>query len=210
MISGRIDLKSSGSEPMRILRAAGYRVMPWKNGGGTTTEIAVSPDGAGLDDFDWRISMARVETSGPFSSFAGIDRTLSVLEGEGIVLDIAGQPPARLTTASVPLTFAGDVPTSAALIGGPITDLNVMTRRGRMTHGVERRPLSGEIRIMPRAETTLVLAVNAGFTLLTDDRPSLGPLDTLILDRGSPELRLQPQGQGLLFVIALDRLAANH
>ena len=68
---------------MLILRAAGYRVMPWKNGGGTTTEVAVSPDHAGLEDFDWRISMARVETSGPFSSFAGIDCTLSVLEGEG-------------------------------------------------------------------------------------------------------------------------------
>ena len=195
---------------MRILRAAGYRVMPWKNGGGTTTEIAVSPDGAGLDDFDWRISMARVETGGPFSSFAGIDRTLSVLEGDGVVLDIAGQPPARLTADSAPLAFPGDVPTSAALIGGPITDLNVMTRRGRMAHGVERRPLSGEIRIAPRAETTLVLAVNGGFTLLTGDAPSLGPLDTLILDRGGPELRLQPKGRGLLFVIELHRLAVNH
>jgi hypothetical protein len=195
---------------MRILRAADYKVMPWKNGGGTTTEIAVSPDGAGLDDFDWRISMAKVETSGPFSSFAGIDRTLSVLEGEGIVLDIAGQPPAPLTTASAPLAFSGDVPTGAALIGGPITDLNVMTRRGRMAHKVERRALSGEIRISPRADTTLVLAVDAGFTLFTDDASSLGPLDTLILDRDSPELRLQPKGQGLLFVIELHRLAANH
>ncbi|RWM16854.1 MAG: HutD family protein [Mesorhizobium sp.] len=195
---------------MRILRAADYRVMPWKNGGGTTTEIAVSPDGAGLDDFDWRVSMARVETSGPFSSFTGIDRTLSVLEGEGVVLDIAGRPPERLTADSAPLAFAGDVPTSAALIGGPITDLNVMTRRGRMAHVVERRPLSGESRISPRADTTLVLASNAGFTLLTDDGPSLGPLDTLILDRDSPELRLRPQRRGLLFVIALDRLAANH
>jgi hypothetical protein len=195
---------------MRILRAADYKVMPWKNGGGTTTEIAVSPDGAGLDDFDWRISMAKVETSGPFSSFAGIDRTLSVLEGEGIVLDIAGQPPAPLTTASAPLAFSGDVPTGAALIGGPITDLNVMTRRGRMAHKVERRALSGEIRISPRADTTLVLAVDAGFTLFTDDASSLGSLDTLILDRDSPELRLQPKGQGLLFVIELHRLAANH
>jgi environmental stress-induced protein Ves len=195
---------------MRILRAADYRVMPWKNGGGTTIEIAVSPDGAGLDDFDWRVSMARVETNGPFSSFTGIDRTLSVLEGQGIVLDIAGQAPARLTPASAPLAFAGDVPTSAALIGGPITDLNVMTRRGRMAHAVERRPLSGEIRIMPRADTTLVLAVNAGFTLLTQDRPGLGPLDTLMLEGDGPELRLQPQGQGSLFVIALDRLAANN
>jgi hypothetical protein len=79
-----------------------------------------------------------------------------------------------------------------------------------MAHGVERWPLSGEIRIMSRADTTLVLAVNAGFRLLTDDAPSLGPLDALILDRHSPELRLQPEGQGLLFVIALDRLSANH
>ncbi|TPI13945.1 HutD family protein [Mesorhizobium sp. B4-1-3] len=195
---------------MRILRAAGYRVMPWKNGGGTTTEIAISPDGAGLDDFDWRVSMARVETSGPFSSFAGIDRTLSVLEGEGIVLDIAGRPPEPLTADSAPLAFPGDVPTGAALIGGPITDLNVMTRRGRMAHEVERRPFSGESRIAPRADTTLVLAVGTGATLLTDDRSSLGPLDTLILDRGSAELRLQPKGEGLLFVIGLHRFAANH
>ncbi|TPI43860.1 HutD family protein [Mesorhizobium sp. B3-1-6] len=195
---------------MRILRAADYRVMPWKNRGGTTTEIAVSPADAGLEDFDWRISMARVETSGPFSSFAGIDRTLSVLEGEGVILDIAGQPPARLTTASVPLAFPGDVPTGAALIGGPITDLNVMTRRGRMAHKVECRPLASEIRITPRADTTLVLAVGGSFTLFTGDAPSLGPLDTLILDRDSPELRLQPKGQGRLFVIELHRLAANH
>ncbi|WP_217570149.1 HutD family protein [Mesorhizobium sp. GbtcB19] len=194
---------------MRILRAAGYRVMPWKNGGGTTTEIAVSPDGAGLDDFDWRISMACVESSGPFSSFAGIDRTLSVLEGDGVVLDIAGQPPARLTKASSPLAFPGDVPTGATLIGGPITDLNVMTRRGRMAHEVGRRPLSGEIRIAPRADTTLILAVDAGVTLFTHDASELGPLDTLVLDRDGPELRLQPKGPGQLFVIELHRLAAN-
>jgi len=78
-----------------------------------------------------------------------------------------------------------------------------------MTHKVERRPLSGEISIAPRADTTLVLAVDAGFTLFTDDAPSLGPLDTLILDQDSPELLLQPKEQGLLFVIELQRLAAN-
>src|SRR5882757_2914352 len=127
---------------MRILRAADYRVMPWKNGGGTTTEITISPDGAGLDDFDWRISMARVEGGGPFSSFAGVDRTLAVLEGEGIVLDIAGWPPVEVTGASAPLAFSADVPTTATLISGPITDLNVMTRRGRVMHAVERLSVS--------------------------------------------------------------------
>jgi environmental stress-induced protein Ves len=195
---------------MRILRAAGYRVMPWKNGGGTTIEIAVSPEAAGLDDFDWRISMARVETSGPFSSFAGIDRTLSVLEGKGIVLDIAGRLPARLTAASPPLSFPGDVPTGATLIDGPITDLNVMTRRGRMFHTVERLPLSGEIRIAPSAGTTLVLPLGAAVKLLADAESSLGSLDTLIVGPHGPHLRLQPEGQGMLFVIQLHRAAANH
>ncbi|MDX8518080.1 HutD/Ves family protein [Mesorhizobium dulcispinae] len=194
---------------MQILRAADYRVMPWKNGGGTTTEIAVSPNGAGLDDFDWRVSMARVATSGPFSSFAGIDRTLSVLEGEGIVLDIAGQPASRLTAASAPLSFPGDVPTGATLVGGPITDLNVMTRRSRMTHTVERLPLSGEMRIEQGAGTTLILPVGGGLKVFADGASSLGPLDTLVVDRNGPKLRLQPEGQGLLFVIRLHATAAN-
>ncbi|AZO70028.1 MAG: HutD family protein [Mesorhizobium sp.] len=194
---------------MRILRAAGYRVMPWKNGGGTTTEIAVSPDGAGLDDFDWRISMARVETSGPFSSFAGIDRTLSVLEGEGIVLDIAGRPSARLTTASAPLAFPGDAPTSAALIGGPITDLNVMTRRGRMTHQVERLARSAPLDVEASAGTTLVLPLGGEFIVPGDKPVRVGPLDVMVLDQGAPCLRLEPAEEALLFVIRIDRTTAN-
>ena len=133
--------------------------MPWKNGGGVTTEVAVSPADAGLNDFDWRVSMARVEGSGPFSQFAGIDRTLAVLEGEGIVLDIAGRPPISVTRATDPLSFPADVSTAAALIGGPITDLNVMTRRGRFSHRVERK--SENILIEPPTicETVFVLAM---------------------------------------------------
>nr|WIE89878.1 HutD family protein [Mesorhizobium sp. WSM4875] len=194
---------------MRILRAAGYRVMPWKNGGGTTTEIAVSPDGAGLEDFDWRISMARVETSGPFSSFAGVDRTLSVLEGDGIMLDMASRPPARLTPASAPLPFPGDVPTRATLMGGPITDLNVMSRRGCISHTVERLLVSGEVEIRSTDGTTIILPVGGGVTVLTDTAASLGPLDALVLDQQSRKLRLQPEGHELIFVIRLRVTAAN-
>ncbi|RUZ01057.1 HutD family protein, partial [Mesorhizobium sp. M7A.F.Ca.CA.002.15.1.1] len=145
---------------MRILRAAEYRSMPWKNGGGVTTEIAVSPPGAGLNDFDWRVSMARVESSGPFSQFAGIDRTLAVLEGEGIVLEIAGYPPRSINRTTALFSFPADVQTSAALIGGPITDLNVMTRRSRMTHSVERLVISAPVEIRTEAGTTLILCLD--------------------------------------------------
>ncbi|MBM7325185.1 HutD family protein, partial [Agrobacterium sp. S2] len=49
--------------------------MPWKNGGGVTTEIIVHPAKASMADFDWRISMANVAQDGPFSIFPGVDRT---------------------------------------------------------------------------------------------------------------------------------------
>lgn len=188
---------------MRILRAADYRVMPWKNGGGTTTEIAVSPDGAGLDDFDWRVSMARVGGSGPFSSFAGIDRTLSVLEGEGIVLDVAGQPAALLTASSAPFSFPADLPTSAALIAGPITDLNVMSRRGRMQHKVKRLAISQPVDIAAQAGTTLILCHKGEAVFPDAGSIRLGPLDTLLPGPDAPVLRVEPARDTTLFVIRI-------
>ena len=44
-----------------------------------------------------------------------------------------------------------------ALIAGPITDLNVMTRRGRLAHTVDRREFAGSIEIAFDAAETLLL-----------------------------------------------------
>ena len=188
---------------MRILRAADYRTMPWKNGGGTTTEIIVSPDGAGLDDFDWRVSMARVEGGGPFSGFAGVDRTLALLEGEGIVLDIADRPSARLTGASAPLSFPADVPTMAALISGPITDLNVMTRRGRATHTVERLLVSAPTDIRRTTATTLILPLDGEVGVSGPVTARLGPRDTLLIGQDVAKLRLDPALPTTVFVVRI-------
>ena len=51
----------------RLLKPADYVRMPWKNGGGQTTEIVVHPAGATLAEFDWRVSIADVDADGPFS-----------------------------------------------------------------------------------------------------------------------------------------------
>jgi hypothetical protein len=125
--------------------------MPWKNGGGETIEILAGPEGATLDTFDWRLSMARVASDGPFSRFDGVDRTLAILDGAGLVLSIDGHD-TTLTPASAPLSFPGDVATSARLLAGPVTDLNTMTRRGRYRHVVAAltapATLTGEVVIV--------------------------------------------------------------
>lgn len=123
---------------MRILRSADYRRMPWKNGGGETREIAVSPAGASLEALDWRVSLATVAEHGPFSVFTGVQRTLCVIRGAGIQLHVGDYPPALLYPTSEPYTFDGEASTSARLIDGPIEDLNVMSRRGRFRHSVKR------------------------------------------------------------------------
>ena len=132
---------------MRVLRSADRVATPWKNGGGVTQEIAVDPPGAGLSDFNWRISSAQVRSSGPFSSFSGVDRVLAVLSGGPITLHIEGQGSVTLTETSLPLAFSGEAPTTAALIGLDLTDLNLMVRRSRYRGSMRRLTLSGPLSI---------------------------------------------------------------
>lgn len=87
---------------MQVIRARDCRTTRWKNGGGSTTEIAIEPANASLEDFDWRISMAVVASDGPFSSFPGIDRTLTVIQGNGLILTVGDAMPVTLATGTAP------------------------------------------------------------------------------------------------------------
>jgi environmental stress-induced protein Ves len=168
---------------MKLYRAREYKRMPWKNGGGETVEIAVFPPDASVDDFDWRISMAMVASDGPFSIFPGIDRTLSILDGNGMSLSINGAVPIVMSETSEPLSFAADVPVDAVLVDGPITDLNVMTRRGRFSHRVERK--SENILIKPPTVVETVFVLSTGkMSLKTEGQVVvLDALDAALIDR---------------------------
>ncbi|MGY5809597.1 HutD/Ves family protein [Rhizobium sp. LEGMi198b] len=187
---------------MMILRRDRHRRMPWKNGGGETVEIAVSPDGAGLADFDWRVSMATVAMDGPFSVFPGIDRTLSILDGEGMTLFIEGRGPERLTQASDPLPFAADAPTSATLIDGTITDLNVMTRRARFTHSVRRVSVDGNSEVAFEGGTSLVLCHRGDVEI---DDAVLAAGDCLLVSN-DVATRRSISGKAELFCIAIEAI----
>jgi environmental stress-induced protein Ves len=129
---------------------------PWKNGGGTTAEIAIAPAGAGFDDFDWRISLATIAQSGGFSVFPGIDRTLALVDGAGVALQIDNAPLFNLNAAHPLIRFAGEAAVHATLTGGASTDFNVMTRRTACSHRVETLTFSGSHSLARRSSTTLL------------------------------------------------------
>lgn len=111
-----------------IYRNSARQFTPWKNGGGDTAQIVVHPQDAGLDDFDWRISMARVAQSGPFSNFPNVTRILTVLEGGPMTLTLGGQA-VPLDPSSNPFRFDGGMACDCVLNGDIVIDLNVMTKR---------------------------------------------------------------------------------
>ena len=189
---------------MRLLRAENHRRMPWKNGGGVTTEIAIHPDGAALDAFDWRLSMAQVAADGPFSIFPGIDRVLAVLDGEGLSLAIAGAEAIDLTQASNPLAFAADVPVHGTLAGGPVTDLNLMVRRGT-THSMRRLVVEpGRSTLALDSTWTILFSHDGGLAVETGDGSlELGPMDALVVGPASLPLRLAASRIARLFVIQI-------
>ena len=143
--------------PLQFIHASEYHRSRWKNGGGQTAEIAVFPPGAGFDDFGWRVSLARVEADGAFSDFPGIDRTLSILSGSGIELEIAGQPPVHCDASSAPQSFAADIKAFARLVRGPVEDLNVMTRRGQFSHRVMRHAVASRLELPVTAPLAMLV-----------------------------------------------------
>ena len=104
--------------------------VPWKNGGGLTRELACWPAGSGIQDFEWRVSVAEIRTSGPFSKFAGVDRTIVLLDGAGMHLRSRDRSvDHRLVVSLEPFEFSGDLAMDCELCDGVSHDFNVMTRR---------------------------------------------------------------------------------
>ena len=196
---------------MRVIRAHECVRMPWKNGGGETVEIAVSPEGAGLATFDWRVSMARVTQAGAFSSFPGVDRTLTILAGAGIRLTIDDGAPIELTAASAPLSFPADRPTTATLVEGPVLDLNVMTRRGVAEHAVDRIALSGSRELAVEGGTALLLCRSEAVEVaLAQGSARLGIDDSLLVGPSAAgRWNLRAERPAMLFLVRIRPVCAG-
>lgn len=137
--------------------------VPWKNGAGTTRNLAMFPDGAGFDDFLWRVSLAEVSASGSFSLFPGVDRTILLWEGNGMTLCAGDGAEFSLTTLFEPRALRGETEIEATLVEGPTIDLNVMIRRGRAVAATTR--YESETRLARKADEAFFLCPRGAFRL---------------------------------------------
>lgn len=189
---------------MQRLPAADRRATPWKNGGGVTREVAAFPPGSSLDDFHWRASMAEVRADGPFSAFPQVDRILAVLEGR-LRLHVAGLDPFDLAPGAAPARFPGDAPAWAEVLGGPVLDLNLMSRRGVARARLDRVDVCPAHGLEPLAGTRLVLALDGPLRVLgAEVSVELDRYDAVLAEPADGPLRLKAARPTFVYVASFE------
>jgi uncharacterized protein len=188
---------------MQVYHARERGVRRWKNGRGSTAEIAVYPEQADLDGFEWRISIAEVSERAPFSIFNGVDRTLILLDGmlDLVIANCAST--VRLGAGDV-VSFPGDVASEGIPISRSARDLNVMVRRGCWMCSVAAVDPEEGAAISPALGSTLFL-IATGATLLSakDQELRLDRDDAVLVPAGSCWISI---GEGILQAVTLTKV----
>lgn len=161
------------------LKASDRVATPWRNGGGLTRVVMVHPQDAGMDDFDWRVSIADVASDGEFSRFQGVDRWMGVVSGAGIRLECEGLDPVAVTSDDRPFFFSGDVRTKGVLLDGAITDVNLMVRRGVSEARLIRLPIMGEWSTTLSGAGLMIFQQGAGQLTIGTETVKIAPLDAV-------------------------------
>lgn len=167
---------------MRIVRQPQFKSSPWKNGGGITHEAMRVPERA--EPFRWRVSVAHIDASGPFSDFAGYARTMVLLRGAGIALKLSDGTRRIMSAAGDLAQFDGALGVECELLNGPCVDLNLMTSNamGPVRARVER--LDGPLSCAARTgESTVVFPIDTAVEIQADgeDATVLEPWDLAVL-----------------------------
>ncbi len=111
-----------------LLTPAQYRRMPWKNGGGTATDVAADEATGGEV---WRFGRTAIPAPGPFSDYTGFDRVQVVVGGHGLVLDGPDGEIDLRTPFSV-VRYPGELPLVSRLEAGPVEVVNLIGRRAEV------------------------------------------------------------------------------
>lgn len=177
---------------IKIFKFSDLEAKPWKNGGGVTRELLRQDEARKTI---WRLSIADVESEGPFSAFPGMMRTLTVIDGKGMRLV---RPDGSFLSADLmsSVTFSGDEPIAGELPNGSCRDFNVIWNPLHVDASVTRIGRGCSIAAaIPGAERVIVSAL-AG-TMLADGQ-SMGFGDFAVLAEEPVALR-----QGCLLLVMI-------
>jgi environmental stress-induced protein Ves len=138
-----------------LLQHQNYRRTPWKNGRGMTDDIAVDEGSAPR----WRLSLATIERTAPFSDFPGYDRTFIVAGGAGVVLRPQGGQPIALDRPGALYAFPGERPIVCVPRRGVTHALNVFALRDSVAADVTLCTVERHAMWSPAAGTSYVFVV---------------------------------------------------
>jgi uncharacterized protein len=176
-----------------IIRQSSFTATPWKNGGGITREAMRVP--AGGDPFQWRVSVAHIDSSGPFSDFAGYSRTMVLLRGLGLTLKFGNGEQRVLRRIGDSVEFDGAMPTHCEL-QGPCVDLNFMASKSLRAEArvvrLDQSPtalVSPESALIFSVEAPLLLDGEAGEAGEAREPVRLEAWDLAVFSRGTVRLR---------------------
>ncbi len=193
---------------MIILRESSYRSVPWKNGGGVTREVLRAP--AESSAFDWRLSLATIDSPGPFSTFDGYHRTLVLVRGAGVELNFAQHGTSRLTAPGQAISFDGAWQTSCTLLDGPSTDLNLIVSKDRAQSASRSAQLTAAQTIQTAHWSELLVCCLSGTIRLTNtagEAETLRGVDVARCSTGDGAITCAPEGEAApnMFVAAMRR-----
>ncbi|MTC74741.1 HutD family protein [Providencia sp. wls1919] len=186
------------------LTAQDYKKMPWKNGQGFTLELARS-HGEGLENFDWRVSIADVKSAGSFSFFPNKQRIIGVLEGTGIVLQIDKNSPVSLLQKQFH-AFNGESDVYAELINEAIRDFNLIYNPEKYSARLQWVSCKAANSWISNGNCVLIFNLQGKLELQVDGQLSvLNDFETLLVEKtGSPTQYIaSPEHHGDFCVIEL-------
>jgi environmental stress-induced protein Ves len=172
---------------LQIIRKSSFKAIPWKNGGGITHEVIRAPVAG--DPFLWRVSVAEIESSGPFSDFTGYRRHMVLLRGRGLMLRFSTRDRCLLQKVGDSAQFDGAAAPHCDLLDGPCVDLNFMVAESLRSDARVLR-LTGELTTPGSGGAALIFSIEAPLLLATDGAEAvrLEPWDLAVVSQGRARL----------------------